>query len=121
MKNENKAAEATARPWDVRHNLRQPIITNGHKTLAEIVNHEISNLVTRQEAEANAALIVTCVNEHDALIALEKATEEMVKSHGSVAQGTPLSEVPNGYESWSATKDALATLSNLRKQNRGGK
>lgn len=61
--------QTTKLPWIVSANLRQPIITDGHKTIAEIVNHEISNVVTKVEAESNSKLIVSAVNSHASLMA----------------------------------------------------
>lgn len=57
---------ATKRPWRVSANSSRQIVTDD-KTIAEIVNHGISNVITKEESEANAVLIVKSVNEHDAL------------------------------------------------------
>lgn len=55
-------SKATPRPWKVSASTRQPIIIDGSKTIAVIANSSVSNLVTNQEAESNAALIVRAVN-----------------------------------------------------------
>lgn len=71
MNETNPYAAATPRPWQISVNFSQPLITNGHKTLAMVVNHNISNLVSEEEAEANALLIWTAVNEFTALRVIE--------------------------------------------------
>lgn len=75
-------AEATALPWAVTttdgKDLRNGITQPGHEPYIIATTHNHYAHDGSSEAEANAALIVRCVNSHDALVAALKAAQESI-------------------------------------------
>jgi len=89
-------SEATPRPWfivDESKAVHRWVIAHGEgDSIADCA--PVGPWMTPEEADANAALIVRAVNNHEALLsALESAADELVVSHAQVAD-------PENREGW---------------------
>lgn len=70
----NQKSNHTPTPWQMSHDLTQPIITNSHFSVAWC---PITNFVDWNAAEANATFIVKACNEHEALNRVAEAAQRV--------------------------------------------
>lgn len=117
MKYEQILKRATALPLQATHNLRSPIITNGHKTIAEVVNQETSNLITAEESAANALLLTHSANVlPKAIEALKKAAKRIygLEYHGCRTIGLTYEEAnQHGISASKEFNDAIRQIENV--------
>ncbi len=103
--------QSTPRPWHI--GLNPGPFVYGPK--GEQVADMFEGLLDKQERIANASLIVTAVNEYDALNAVAEALRETDELLRRASNALPLGSLVGFSDQMLANDTALSTLASIRK------